>query len=58
MLLLRHAAEHLDESENGNTSEKFLARAQESERRADLVRQAVMIEKKLSAAKPSDTIET
>ena len=42
VLLLRHIGEHLTESENGNTAEKFLAQAQQAQRRADLVRQAAM----------------
>ncbi|HEY0378496.1 MAG TPA: chemotaxis protein CheB [Pyrinomonadaceae bacterium] len=50
-LLLRHMAEHLTESENGDTAEKFLARAQEAERRADLVRQTVITQEQLSEAK-------
>jgi two-component system chemotaxis response regulator CheB len=58
VLLLRHMAEHLDESENGHTSEKFLARAKEAERRADVVRQAVMTDKQLSVAKLINTSET
>jgi two-component system chemotaxis response regulator CheB len=58
VLLLRHVAEHLDESENGHTSEKFLARAKEAERRADVVRQAVMTDKQLSVAKLINISET
>jgi two-component system chemotaxis response regulator CheB len=42
VLLLRHMAEHLAGSEDGHTAEEFLARAQEAQRQADLVRQAVM----------------
>jgi two-component system, chemotaxis family, protein-glutamate methylesterase/glutaminase len=42
VLLLRHMAEHLGGDENGHTAEQFLARAQESQRRADLVRRAVL----------------
>jgi two-component system chemotaxis response regulator CheB len=43
VLLLRHVAEHLTGSEeDGHTAEEFLARAQEAERRANLVRQAAM----------------
>lgn len=44
VLLLRHMAEHLGESENGHTVEKFMARAEEAQRRAELVRQAVLSE--------------
>lgn len=42
VLLLRHMAEHLTDGENGNTAERFLAQAQEAQRRADLVRQSVL----------------
>jgi two-component system chemotaxis response regulator CheB len=42
VLLLRHLGEHLTDGETGNTAEKFLAQAQEAQRRADLVRQAAM----------------
>jgi two-component system chemotaxis response regulator CheB len=42
VLLLRHMAEHLGGSENTHATEEFLARAQQAERRADLVRQAAM----------------
>jgi two-component system chemotaxis response regulator CheB len=57
VLLLRHMAEHLPESENGHTSEKFLARALEAEQRADLVRQAVMNQEQLSVAMMIDAGE-
>jgi two-component system chemotaxis response regulator CheB len=56
-LLLRHMAEHLTESENGNTAEKFLAQAKEALRRADLVRQAVITQEQLSEAKLLDSEE-
>ena len=42
VLLLRHMAEHLGGDENVHTSEQFLARAQEAQRRADLVRRATL----------------
>jgi two-component system chemotaxis response regulator CheB len=54
LLLMSHMAKHLTESENGNTAEKFLAQAQEAQRRADLVRQAVMTQEQLSEAKLID----
>jgi two-component system chemotaxis response regulator CheB len=50
VLLLRHMAEHLAGGEDGHTAEEFLARAQEAQRRADLVRQAVMTKELLSVA--------
>jgi two-component system chemotaxis response regulator CheB len=50
VLLLRHMAEHLAGSEDGHTAEEFLARAREAQRRADLVRQAVMTEEQLNVA--------
>jgi len=51
VLLLRHMAEHLAGSENGDTAEKYLAQAQQAQRRADLVRQSVMKQEQLSQAK-------
>src|SRR5215212_8134984 len=57
VLLLRHMAEHLAESDNGDTAEKFLARAQEAERRGDLVRRAVITQEQLSQAKLTDAVE-
>jgi two-component system chemotaxis response regulator CheB len=56
VLLLRHMAKHL--SENGNTSEKFLARAQEAQHRADLVRRAVLSQEQLSEAMLLDVTKT
>jgi two-component system chemotaxis response regulator CheB len=50
VLLLRHMAEHLTESDDGNTAEKLMAQAQKAERRAELVRQAVMTQEQLSEA--------
>ena len=41
-LLMRHMADHLSESENGDTADMFLNRAKETQRRAELVRQAAM----------------
>jgi two-component system chemotaxis response regulator CheB len=58
VLLMRHMAEHLGETENDHTAEKFLARAQEAQRRADLVRQAVMTWEQSSVANVIDTRET
>jgi two-component system chemotaxis response regulator CheB len=58
VLLLRHLAEHLTESENGQTSERFLAQAQRANRRADLVREAVMTREQLSLTGSIDTGET
>jgi two-component system, chemotaxis family, protein-glutamate methylesterase/glutaminase len=46
VLLLRHMAEHLGGAEDGHTTEQFLARAQESQRQADLVRRAVLTQVK------------
>ena len=51
ILLMRHMAEHLGGNGNSDTAEEFLARAQESERRADLVRQAAMGRERLSVEK-------
>jgi two-component system chemotaxis response regulator CheB len=57
LLLLRHMAEHLGGA-NGHTADEFLARAQEAQRRADLVRQAVMTQEQLSVADVIDNRET
>ena len=58
VLLLRHMTEHLPDSENGHTAERFLAQAQEAQRRADLVRQSVMKQEQLSEARLIDVGET
>jgi two-component system chemotaxis response regulator CheB len=58
VLLLRHMAEHLGDGENGHTADEFLTRAQEAQRRADLVRRAVMSQEQLSVANVIDTRET
>jgi two-component system chemotaxis response regulator CheB len=50
-MLMRHMAEHFPESENGKTSAMFLQKAEEAQRRSDLVRQAVMNHENLSAKK-------
>ena len=50
--------EHLPDSENGHTAERFLAQAQEAQRRADLVRQSVMKQEQLSEARRIDVGET
>lgn len=42
VLLFSHMAEHPAEGDNGGTAEQFARKAQEAQRRADLVRQAVM----------------
>jgi two-component system, chemotaxis family, protein-glutamate methylesterase/glutaminase len=54
VLLLRHMAEHLGGAENGHTTDEFLSHAHEAQRRADLVRQAVMTPKQLSVAELID----
>jgi two-component system chemotaxis response regulator CheB len=54
VLLLHHMAEHLGDGENGHTAGDFLARAQEAQRRADLVRQAVMTQGRSIVASASD----
>jgi two-component system chemotaxis response regulator CheB len=56
-LLLRHMAEYLTDGENGKTAEKFLAQAQEAQRRADLVRQVVLTQEKLSRDKLTEVAE-
>jgi two-component system chemotaxis response regulator CheB len=48
VLLMRHMARHLGEGDNGHTSEMFLKKAQEAQRRAELVRQAVLEHEELS----------
>lgn len=51
IMLMRHLAEHLSGNGEDATAELFLRKAQEAERRADLVRQAVMDHEKMSEAK-------
>ena len=50
-MLMRHMAQHLSGNGGGATAELFLRKAEEAERRADLVRQAVMDHEKMSDAK-------
>lgn len=51
VLLLRHLAEHYGKHHNGTDAAEFLKKAQESQQRADLVRQSVMGHEQLSKAK-------
>src|SRR4051812_8425696 len=48
VLLMRHMALHLGEAEDKETARLFLAKADDAERRADLVRQAVLDHEELS----------
>jgi two-component system chemotaxis response regulator CheB len=50
-MLMRHLAQHLGGNGEGAMAELFLQKAQEAERRADLVRQAVMGHDKMSGVK-------
>ena len=58
VLLLRHIAEHMREGKNGGGAELFLKRAQDAQRQADLVRQAVMEHRALSKQKVMEVSET
>ena len=51
VLLMRNLAEQLSAHDHGADAEALLRKAQESQRRADLVRRAVMSHEKLSAEK-------
>jgi two-component system chemotaxis response regulator CheB len=53
-LLMKHLAEHLRGGDNGNTAEQFARKAQEAQRRADLVRRAVIIKEQPGAASLAD----
>ena len=48
-LFMRHMAEHLGKAENGHTAEAFLKRADEAQRRGDLLRQVVINNEKPNA---------
>ena len=41
VMLTRHMAEHLRDTGNANAAEAFLKKAEEAQRRSDLVRQAM-----------------
>ena len=58
VLLLRHIAEHMREGKNGDGAEQFLKRAEDAQRQAALVRQAVMEHKALSKQKVMEVSET
>lgn len=53
-LLMRHMAGHLRQTNDSQTEALFLQKAEEANRRADLVRQAVMSHETLSREKLSD----
>ncbi|HEV2707003.1 MAG TPA: chemotaxis protein CheB [Pyrinomonadaceae bacterium] len=55
VLLMRHLAEHANESQSGADAEQFLSLAQSAQRRADLIRQAVMQGGAASTAAAGDT---
>lgn len=50
-MLMRHIAEHLTATKHKGLAEQFLERADDAQRRADLVRQAVAAQEQLSEAK-------
>jgi two-component system chemotaxis response regulator CheB len=58
VLLMRHMAEHLSESESSHSAAEFLARADEGQRRVDLVRQALETREQSSIVEPVDTVKT
>jgi two-component system chemotaxis response regulator CheB len=51
VMLMRHIAAHVGESDGDGASERFLEKAKEAERRSDLVRRAVFEHEKLSEDK-------
>jgi two-component system chemotaxis response regulator CheB len=51
VMLMRHIAEHLTATKNKGLAEQFRERADDAQRRADLVRQAVVAQEQLSEAK-------
>ena len=51
VLLMRHIAQHMSDNNHGHAAELFLQKTQEAQRRADLVRKAVMDHEKLSEDK-------
>ena len=53
VMLMRHMAEHIRESD-AHASKQFLARAEEAERRSELVRRAVFSHENLSVEKVAD----
>lgn len=53
VLLMRHMAEHIREADAG-TAQQFLERAEEAERRSELVRRAVFAHEHLSGEKIAD----
>ncbi len=55
VILMRELAKHMGEHHNGADAEALLKQAQESQQRADLVRQVVMSHEKLSESKLRET---
>lgn len=51
VMLMRHIANHLTAAEQNGLAEQFRGRADDAQRRADLVRQAVAAHEQLSEAK-------
>jgi two-component system chemotaxis response regulator CheB len=54
IILMRDLAKHLGERHDGTDAEALLRKAEESQRRADMVRQAVMSHENLSREKAAD----
>ena len=50
VMLMRHMAEHLTATKHNGLAEQFRERADDAQRRADLVRQAVAAQEQLSEA--------
>jgi two-component system chemotaxis response regulator CheB len=57
-LLMNHIAEHLHKANDGEMAELFLQKSQETRKRAELVRQAVMSNEALSEEKLSSKIKS
>ena len=56
-LFMRHMAQHLDHGENSQSAESILKRADETKRRANLMRQAAVNGRGLQAARSSTDVQ-
>jgi two-component system chemotaxis response regulator CheB len=52
VILMRHMATHLTESENGNSAERFLKKAHQAQQRAETVRQTALAHEEVIGEKP------
>ena len=56
VMLMRHIASHVKEADGAAASERFLEKAQQAERRSDLVRRAVFAHDQLSEGKVTEEV--